>query len=252
MKIYVVTHAPVTLDLPPDYELFQVGTAVNGIFLEHNDAVGEDNISAKNPNYCELTAAYWIWKNDHENDIVGLMHYRRFLTCSKFSSDSKYWLTEVQIKDPLKNGYDFIATPLFKNKPNVRHTLFNSVREHDYVMLRDIFKQKYPSYISIFDKVFNGRYTYLCNIFIAAKVEWDKYYSWLFAIFDEMEPYVDMAGYSTQEKRLYGYLAERLFTVYVLIFNKKVKSYRLIYPRIKVPFWKRVANKFKRIFGLIK
>lgn len=51
MKIYVVTHENINLTLPADYELFQVGAAVNGAFCEHNDAVGEDNISAKNPNY---------------------------------------------------------------------------------------------------------------------------------------------------------------------------------------------------------
>lgn len=40
-----------------------------------------------------------------------------------------------------------------------------------------------------------------------------------------MEKHVDMTGYSKQEQRLYGYLSERLFTVYVQANNKNVKKF---------------------------
>jgi hypothetical protein len=36
-----------------------------------------DNISEKNPLYCELTGVYWAWKN-LECDVTGLVHYRRY------------------------------------------------------------------------------------------------------------------------------------------------------------------------------
>lgn len=248
MKIYVVTHENINLMLPADYELFQVGAAINGAFLEHNDAVGEDNISAKNPNYCELTAAYWIWKNDHENDIVGLMHYRRFITEYRFAKQNKnlakYLMNASEIETLLENN-DYISTPLFKNKPDVKSVLFDTVREKDFVLLRQMIKKIYPEYLETFDKVFSGRFTYFCNIFITRKSEWDKYYSWLFSIFDEMEKYVDMTGYTKQEQRLYGYLSERLFTVYVQANNKKVKSLYTLFP--KKPFFMRVINKLKKI-----
>ena len=85
MKVYVVTHKPFDGRLPENYEYIQVNAANNARFCALTDDTGE-NISAKNPCYCELTAMYWIWKNDHENDIVGLAHYRRFLTTNKFTT----------------------------------------------------------------------------------------------------------------------------------------------------------------------
>ena len=36
-----------------------------------------DNISLKNPRYCELTGIYWAWKN-LDSDYLGLVHYRRY------------------------------------------------------------------------------------------------------------------------------------------------------------------------------
>ncbi len=38
-----------------------------------------DSISIRNDNFSELTGLYWVWKNDHDSDIVGTAHYRRYL-----------------------------------------------------------------------------------------------------------------------------------------------------------------------------
>ena len=74
--IYIAAHKQFTSLEMDGYIPLQVG-AENNIDLGYlKDNVG-DNISEKNPNYCELTGLYWIWKNCND-EYKGLVHYRRY------------------------------------------------------------------------------------------------------------------------------------------------------------------------------
>jgi len=61
MKIFVISHKPIAVDLGDPFEPLYVGQAgksTTGL----NDRAGI-SISEKNSFYSELTAQYWVWKN---------------------------------------------------------------------------------------------------------------------------------------------------------------------------------------------
>ena len=81
VKILVACHKPADVYRDNVYTPIHVGRAVSKCTDKMQDMIGDDtgdNISAKNPFYSELTAQYWLWKNVHDVDYVGLCHYRRY------------------------------------------------------------------------------------------------------------------------------------------------------------------------------
>ena len=81
IKIIVAAHKKYPMPKDSMYLPVQVGAAGKDDIGYTRDDSG-DNISTKNPNYCELTGLYWAWKN-LKCDYVGLVHYRRNFTQKK-------------------------------------------------------------------------------------------------------------------------------------------------------------------------
>lgn len=74
----VATHKPYWMPQDDVYLPIHVGCDGKESIGFTGDNTG-DNISAKNPHYCELTALYWAWKN-LQADYTGLVHYLRYFT----------------------------------------------------------------------------------------------------------------------------------------------------------------------------
>ncbi|MFW6816395.1 DUF4422 domain-containing protein [Lactiplantibacillus plantarum] len=119
VQIYVAAHKPYQMPQDPTYRPIFVGAAIHGGAPQNYqpDDVG-DNISASNPNFNELTAMYWIWKNCHA-DVKGLNQYRRYLSeAPKRKLAGILSMTEIE---SLLQQYDVIV-------PKKRHYYIESIK----------------------------------------------------------------------------------------------------------------------------
>ncbi|MCC4381911.1 DUF4422 domain-containing protein [Limosilactobacillus reuteri] len=175
------------------------------------------NISNKNKNYCELTGLYWLWKNSSDK-YVGIEHYRRYFTHDFFG---RKLLNDSEIRELLRI-YDIIL-PFPKRFPTSIENDYinNSGYKRDLDELTKIIKKRYPEYISEYKKVMEGNTLYLFNMMILNKHTFDNYCAWLFDILFELEKKVSLEGYSDYQKRIYGFLSERLLNVWILHNNLK-------------------------------
>lgn len=215
IRLYTVTHKQFVPPTDPLYVPIQVGKPFTKKTLGYISDDTGDNIASKNKNYCELTALYWIWKNDR-SDITGLCHYRRYFSNEYLSADSRYFLKEKQIRRLLKR-YEAIVPEKIWFSESVRDQLLGtSCKEKDLRNLEAVIRQRCPEYREAFDQVFEGSGMHSCNMIIAGKPLLDRYCEWLFDVLGALEEVTDLTGYSDYEKRIYGFLAERLLNVWLI------------------------------------
>lgn len=225
INIYVASHKETTFPNNSIYIPIRVGASINNEDFGYlRDDKGE-NISNKNKNYCELTAIYWIWKND-KSDIVGLTHYRRYFFKRFKGCKFANVLDENDIEKLLVNNDIILPNRTFIIKHNVKTSWEYSHHLKDYEKCRAIIERKYPEYLDDFDKFSKSKLMYTCNMCITKKKVFDDYCNWLFDILFELEKEIDLSNYDDYNKRLYGFLSERLLNVWT-IHNKNLKIKRI-------------------------
>lgn len=178
-----------------------------------------DNISSKNPYYCELTGLYWAWKN-LDADYIGLCHYRRyFSTCKKLPKTEaekfKVVLSSDQAEGLLSNA-DII---LPKKRNYYIETIYNHYKHTMYIepldITGDVLREKYPEYVKEFEGLKHTTKMHAFNMFIMKKELLDQYCTWLFDVLGEVEKRVDSSQYSDFHKRFFGRISERLLDVWI-------------------------------------
>lgn len=230
--IFISCHKPCFI--PEDAMLYpvQVGAELSVQRIEGMQPDNEgDNISVRNPDYCELTAQYWAWKNA-DCDHYGFFHYRRFMAFDSiwnaleldsshlpapyieldntWDDLSAYKLDSASMREVI-HRFD-ILTVL---REHINETVYEQYAEyHDAAKLNlalDILKREHPEYSAAADRYMSSHDIYYMNMFIMSRRFFQEYMEWLFDILTRLEQ--ELEG-TEHEPRLMGFIAERLFGIY--------------------------------------
>ncbi len=214
IAVYIAMHKPYRVPADPCYTPIQVGTVQNERIAAVSDRDGI-SISEKNASFCELTALYWIWKNA-DADILGLAHYRRHFAGKNRSRDPWERVLPAEEMETLLQDADIL---LPKKRHYVIETNYSQYihahHEKDLLLTRQILSQRAPDYVDAFDTVMKRRSGHRFNMMITRREILDRYCQWLFPILFALEEQIDMSGYDVYNRRVIGFLGERLLDVWL-------------------------------------
>lgn len=215
-----------------------------------------DHISDKNHNYSELTGLYWVWKNT-QTEIVGSCHYRRYFTTAKeplayrikrllyfpanlwkkrfgliYTANTEYWGKHLLNEDDtlkILEKYEAIFPVRRKLRKNIKQHYSKYHSADDLILLENILKENSPEFIPAFNKVLNQNRLFANNMFVLKRDDFEELMEWLFDILFKFEDRVPSENYKGYQERIFGFLSERLITVWVEHKKLKYKELPLIY-----------------------
>lgn len=215
--VYQATHSQVCI---PSYDYvipIQVGAEQRKERVaDFIDSIGE-NISYKNPEYCELTALYWAWKNQ-KSEVLGLCHYRRIFLLK----------SPEEILHILEQSDCIVPHPYFFRISLEREYKKFHIKE-DYERMMRILEKEYSDYYETAIEVFRQNKLYPYNMFLMKWELADAYCAWLFPLLQKLETKeIERTNY---QNRYIGFLAERLFNVYIRHNKLRVKECDIQYEK---------------------
>ncbi len=232
VKIIVASHKPYAMPSDACYLPLHVGKNQNEGFGFQGDDTG-DNISEKNPYYCELTGLYWAWKN-LDVEYVGLAHYRRHFSVKsrlqqRIQGKENCILRETELQKLLETT-DIIL-------PKRRNYVIESVEKHychthypePLYETQKILIERYPDIAPAFEHVMKRKTAHMFNMYIMRKDLSDAYCTFLFDVLGELENRIDISGYSAFQARVYGRISELLLDVWILYKGYSYKEIPLMH-----------------------
>ena len=216
-KILVAIHNTEKIYNDEIYIPIQVGKAISKYNLGFQGDDTGDNISKKNPMYCELTAQYWAWKNLKDVEYIGLCHYRRYFK-------TKY--TEGNL-EPLLQKYDIILPEPIYHPFSMEQKLYRAAIEEDVAILYQVIENLYPEYKKSVLAYMHGNRDIAFNMFVCSKELFDQFAEWQFSILFECEKYMCFSGYS-RARRVLGHFSEYLLPIYCFHHRLRIKNEELV------------------------
>lgn len=186
-------------------------------FLKDN--VG-DNISEKNPQWSELTALYWGWKNLKNTKYAGLCHYRRYMNVD---------ITNENIDQLMKN-YDMMVVDYYKDFDYkiVAKGLQSALSQEDYWLYIDTMLAMYPDIKqTLLDYHYNNNTFVPYTIFVARKELYDEFCEFMFPVLFELEKRILPHSYNRQ-KRIIGYFGEWTLGLFIAYKKLRVRKEELV------------------------
>lgn len=240
VRIYVATHIPdpSTKFLDPSISVpilcgkvlrSEEDLSADGI-PDLGDDTG-DNISDENDTFSELTALYWIWKNDKSkpDDIVGLEHYRRhFRDPHKYSIPiTKSSVIELISKyDFMGEGFAVKGIQLFKPDKIPVRTLYNHYKIYHVISDLDnaleSIRRRHPELYPVINcQIKHSNKILGCNVFVTKKKLLDEYCEFLFPVLFDVDDKIDemswlLGKHSGYNSRVFGFLSERLLRPWIV------------------------------------
>jgi hypothetical protein len=222
LSIFVISHKQF---IEPDQNVYRTIYAggCQGISSDCLTDCTGDNIADLNEKINECTAIYWIWKNI-QCKYIGFNHYRRYF--GNIGYDKSVMITGQNVVKLLEYCDILVAQKTVISEDTLYDHLKKSVQYDAYVTglnaVTQSIQKNQPDYYDDFVKTFQGKFFYPCNMFITRRDICDQYCEWLFSIIIEAARKIDITPYDAYSRRIIGFFAERLLTVWLSRQNLKI------------------------------
>lgn len=224
IQVLVASHKPYWMPDDPLYLPVQVGAAQH----EHIEGFAHDDegdqISGKNPRYCELTALWWGWRN-LSCDWLGLVHYRRHFA----GRGEKGVLTSAEAQVLVSKGRLVVAKPR-----NYRIETISSHYMHTFDLdgsqleaLRRGVERVSPQRVAALDQFLSQTRGHMFNMMIMPRDMLDDYCTWLFDVLEVTEGLIDFSQMNDFHARCVGRLGERLLDTWIISEDIEVQEVRV-------------------------
>jgi len=210
----VAAHKPYWMPDSPIYLPIQVNAVANGPISGFQPDNAGDNISSRNPHYCELTALYWGWKN-LDADYLGLAHYRRHFATGVGGDKKSRVINQSQLEKALEHAQVILPRPRRYFIETNYSQYVHAHHKEDLELTREIMATRGASYLRKYDEVMRRTYGHRFNMFVMRRDLADAYCDWLFGILFELERDLDISAYNANDARVFGFVSERLIDCWV-------------------------------------
>ncbi len=254
VKIFAAYHRASTLITAPWLEGIEVGSACREQHLGIQRDDSGENRSASNPQWCELTGWYWVYRNalpaHPEWDYVGFCHYRRYLL---FDRKPAGQMRKVEINRFLRE-WEKIATTAPALKADIYlpepfdcspHTVEEQYLEQHHAeawqIMKDCLLSQYPDYAPQLEEFCKGHQLHL-GLTVAMKREYMQgAMQWCFGLLEVWEKVIEERKINLPP-RTAGFIMERMMNVWYLAERQRGAQVEEVYSCLLVQpmaWWKR-------------